>query len=73
MTYKALGKHYGFTLDTPIKEFSKEALHALLYGTGDERIEMQRESMFGSGTYYNQFEGIIPDLERRFRETCTTG
>ena len=71
MTYKALGKHYGFTLDTPIKEFSKEALHALLYGTGDERIEMQRESMFGSGTYYNQFEGIIPNLERRFRETSS--
>ena len=59
MTYKALGKRYGFTLDTPVKDFSKEALHALLYGTGDERIEMQRESMFGSGTYFNQFEGII--------------
>src|SRR5699024_8662885 len=69
MTYVALGKRYGFTLDTPIKEFSKEALHALLYGTGGERIEMQRESMFGSGTYYNQFEGIVPNLERRFRET----
>ena len=69
MTYKALGKRYGFTLDTPIKDFSKEALHALLYGTGDERIEMQRESMFGSGTYYNQFEGLVPNLERRFRET----
>ncbi|WP_243427459.1 hypothetical protein, partial [Gemmiger formicilis] len=30
-------------MDTPIKDFSKEALHALLYGTGEERIEMQRE------------------------------
>ena len=71
MTYKALGKRYGFTLDTPVKDFSEEALHALLYGTGDERIEMQRESMFGSGTYFNQFEGIIPNLERRFRETSS--
>ena len=53
MTYLALGKRYGFTLDTPIREFSKEALHALLYG------------------YYNQFEGIIPNLERRFRETSS--
>ena len=43
----------------------------LLYGTGEERIEMQRESMFGSGTYYNQFEGIVPNLERRFRETSS--
>ena len=73
MTYRALGKRYGFTLDTPIKDFSKEALHALLYGTGEERIEMQRESMFGSGTYYNQFEGIIPNLERRFRRRAASG
>ena len=69
MYYKALGKRYGFTLDTPIKEMSKEAVHAILYGTGTEKIEMQRENMFGSGTYMNTFEGIIPNLERRFRET----
>ena len=65
MYYKALGKRYGFTLDTPIKEMSKEAVHAILYGTGTEKIEMQRENMFGSGTYMNTFEGIIPNLERR--------
>ena len=35
MYYKALGKRYGFTLDTPIKDMSKEAVHAILYGTGD--------------------------------------
>ena len=69
MYYKALGKRYGFTLDTPIQEMSKEAVHAILYGTGTEKIEMQRENMFGSGTYMNTFEGIIPNLERRFRET----
>ncbi len=69
MTYKALGKRFGFTLDTPVKDMSEEAVNAILYGTGNERIEMQRESMFGSGTYYNTFEGIIPNLERRFRET----
>ena len=69
MYYKALGKRYGFTLDTPIKEMSKEAVHAILYGTGTEKIEMQRENVFGSGTYMNTFEGIIPNLERRFRET----
>ena len=71
MYYKALGKRYGFTLDTPIQEMSKEAVHAILYGTGTEKIEMQRENMFGSGTYFNQFEGIIPNLERRFRETSS--
>ena len=69
MYYKALGKRYGFTLDTPIRDIPKEGLDAILYGTKGERIEMQRENMFGSGTYQNEFEGIVPNLERRFRET----
>ena len=69
MYYEALGKKYGFTLDTPIKDFSEEALHALLYGTGEERLEMRRTNEFGSGEYRNTFEGIVNNLERRFRET----
>ena len=69
MYYEALGKKYGFTLDTPIKDFSKEALNALLYGTGEERLEMRRTNEFGSGEYRNTFEGIVNNLERRFRET----
>ena len=69
MYYKGLAKKYGFTLDTPIEEMSKEAVHALLYGTDGERIEMHRENEFGSGRYQNEFEGIVNNLERRFRET----
>ena len=69
MYYEGLAKHYGFTLDTPIKELSAKALNALLYGTGGERIEMRRENEFGSGRYLNDFEGIVNNLERRFRET----
>ena len=69
MYYEGLAKHYGFTLDTPIKDLSAKALNALLYGTGGERIEMHRENEFGSGRYFNDFEGIVNNLERRFRET----
>ena len=69
MYYKGLGKKYGFTLDTPIEKMSKEAVHALLYGTDGVRIEMHRENEFGSGRYLNEFEGIVTNLERRFRET----
>jgi excinuclease ABC subunit A len=69
MAYTSLGKRFGFTLDTPIEQMSEEARNAILYGTGDERIEMKRTNEFGSGTYRNTFEGIIPNLERRFRET----
>ena len=69
MYYLGLGKKYGFTLDTPIKEMSTEAINALLYGTNGEKIEMHRTNEFGSGVYYNTFEGIVENLERRFRET----
>ncbi|OUP25080.1 excinuclease ABC subunit UvrA [Gemmiger sp. An194] len=71
MYYKGLGKKYGFTLDTPIREMSAEAVNAILYGTGGERIEMHRENEFGSGRYLNEFEGIVNNLERRFRETSS--
>ena len=69
MYYLGLGKKYGFTLDTPIQDMSGEAVHALLYGTGGEKLEMHRTNEFGSGEYRNAFEGIVPNLERRFRET----
>ena len=71
MYYLGLGKKYGFTLDTPIQDMSKEAVHAILYGTGSERLEMHRTNEFGSGEYRNTFEGIVPNLERRFRETSS--
>ena len=69
MYFEGLGKKYGFTLDTPIKDMSTEAVNALLYGTNGEKIEMHRTNEFGSGQYFNDFEGIVGNLERRFRET----
>ena len=69
MYYLGLGKRFGFTLDTKIKDMSDEAVHAILYGTGGEKIQMHRENEFGSGNYVTDFEGVIPNLERRFRET----
>ena len=69
MYFEGLGKKYGFTLDTPIKDMSTEAVNALLYGTNGEKFEMHRTNEFGSGQYFNDFEGIVGNLERRFRET----
>ena len=51
----------------PISSF----IHSLLYGTNGEKIEMHRTNEFGSGVYYNTFEGIVENLERRFRETSS--
>ena len=69
MYYAALGKQFGFTLDTPVKELSKEAKDALLYGTGDKKLRMERPTSFGGGTYYTAFEGVINNLKRRYSES----
>ena len=68
MYYTALGKKHGFTLETPIEEFSEQALDELLYGTGDEPLELSVSRISG-GVMRQPFEGIIPNLERRYRET----
>ena len=69
MYYKGLAKRYNFKLSTPIKDLGKDALKALLYGTEGEKLDLTRETDRGVGKYSTDFEGIIPNLERRFRET----
>lgn len=69
MYLAALGEKYGFSLDTPFKELSSEAKKVILYGTGSERIHVEYHKEFGEGSYDSPFEGVIPNLERRYRET----
>ena len=71
MYYEALGKKYGFTLDTPICDLSKKALDALLYGTKGEKLSMQRTNVYGTGSYTAAFEGIVNNLERRYKESTS--
>ncbi|MBR3866504.1 MAG: excinuclease ABC subunit UvrA [Butyricicoccus sp.] len=68
MYYMALGRKYGFTLDTPIDGMSEEAVNAILYGTGGEPLELST-SRFSGGTMRQPFEGVCNNLERRYRET----
>ena len=72
MYMKGLSEHYGFSLDTPLGELPPEIVDILLYGTKGEKIKLRRESEYGSGTYSAPFEGIINNLERRFRETSSS-
>ena len=69
MYMKGLAKHFGFSLDTPIGELPSEIVDILLYGTKGEKFEVVRENEYGSGKYKVEFEGIINNLERRFRDT----
>ena len=69
--FGAMGKKYGFTLDTPMDRISEEGMNALLYGTGEEKISITYEGARGQKEYSTTFEGIIPTLERRYRETTS--
>ena len=71
MYYQALADKYGFTLDTPFEQIPQAGQNAVLYGTNGETLELHRENAFGSGNYKAPFEGIIPNLERRFRESSS--
>ncbi|MDO4837868.1 MAG: excinuclease ABC subunit UvrA [Clostridia bacterium] len=67
--FTAMGEKYGFTLDTPVKDFSKEAWKAILYGTGKEKLTIHYEGPRGMAEYATAFEGVIPTMERRYMET----
>ena len=69
--FSTMGKKYGFSLDTPVEEICGEGMDALLYGTGDEKISITYEGARGQREYTTSFEGIIPTLERRYRETTS--
>ncbi|MBR5437905.1 MAG: excinuclease ABC subunit UvrA, partial [Clostridia bacterium] len=71
MYYTALGKKYGFDLDTPVEDLSFEALDALLYGTKGEKLKLERTTSYGSGTYFAEFEGVINNLQRRYADSTS--
>ena len=71
MYYEGLAAHYGFSLDTPVKDLPKKVLDLILYGTKGEKIKMTRKMEYGSGEYYTDFEGVLNNLQRRYRETSS--
>ncbi len=66
---KALADHYGFSLDAPVGELPDSALDVLLYGTKGEKVQIHYTRGDGGGTFSAPFEGILTNLERRYRET----
>lgn len=69
MYYRAISKTYSIPLDVPVKMLKKEALDIFLYGTNGEKLELKRPKTLGGGVYYAPFEGVINNLERRYKET----
>ena len=69
---EAVLKHYGYTVDTPFRDLDKKVQELLLYGTGEEKFEFGYENMFGEyKLHHSPFEGVMPMLARRYRETDT--
>ena len=73
MYFEAIGKHYGVDISKPIKDLPRKFLDKILYGTGDELIDFEYSSPFGTRKMKAAFEGVIPTLERRHRETKSQG
>lgn len=69
MYFDAMAKRYHFKLSDPIEKLPKDALDAILYGTKGETLQLRYEKADGYGVIKREFEGIIPNLERRYRET----
>ncbi len=68
MYFDALAKHYKFSVTVPVKDLPRSAINVLLYGTNGEKIPVSRP-WDGDKAYMTDFEGIVNNLERRYRET----
>lgn len=71
MYYRAISKKYNVPLDVPVKKLTEKQLGYFLYGTGDEVLDLTRPKSLGGGKYQTPFEGVINNLERRYRETSS--
>ncbi len=69
--FNALSKKYGFSLDTPVKDLPENVVKILLYGTNGESVKIDYNTKTFSGSYESSWEGIIPNLQRRYRETSS--
>ena len=69
MYFDALAKKYKFKLSDPVEKLSKEVVDVILYGTKGEKLTLNYDQPRGKGTLYQPFEGIVNNLERRYRET----
>ena len=69
--YKAISETYGISLDTPVKDLDPDAVDIFLHGTQGQKLKLTRNGEFFKQEYETAFEGIIPNLERRYAETAS--
>ncbi len=69
MYFRAISETYGISLDEPVKNLDPDAIDIFLYGTQGQKLKLSRNSKFYKAEYSSEFEGIIPNLERRYKES----
>ncbi len=69
--YRALAKKYNFRLDVPVKKLSQDVIDKILFGTGDEEIEVEHFGRGGTRRYKTRFEGLVNNLQRRYDESTS--
>ncbi|MBQ7714092.1 MAG: excinuclease ABC subunit UvrA, partial [Oscillospiraceae bacterium] len=73
MYFDALAKKYKFSLRDPLSKLPDEVMDVILYGTKGEKLELQYDQPRGKGVLYQSFEGVVNNLERRYKETQSDG
>ena len=71
MYFDAMSKKYHFRLDEPFRGLSKEVRDIIFYGTGEENLELRFDGRRGTGVLHQPFEGIVNNMERRYRESTS--
>lgn len=69
--FEALSRHYHFDLNTPFKDLDEKIKDIILYGSRGEKIKVEYENARGKGSYVYVFEGIIPNMYRKYSETSS--
>ena len=69
MYFKGVAQFYGESITEPLSKWNDDAVNALLYGTGEQKLKLHRATDYGGGIYYQPFEGIVNNLERRYRDS----
>lgn len=69
MYYNAIAEEFGISLDVPVKDLDRDAIEIFLYGTGTKKLKFKRPEEWGGGYWITPFEGVINNLERRYKSS----
>ena len=73
MYLNSLSRHYGFSMDVPVKDLPAEVYDLLMYGNGGEKIDLEYHAYNFSGSYKKEWEGFVTNLQRRYNNTSSEG